>query len=68
MNRRKWTAEEDKYIIDNYGKITFSEMAKYLNCAISTIQNRMVELGLEYDKKTLKRWTEEDIKQAEYLF
>ena len=61
MNRRKWTAEEDKYIIDNYGKITFSEMAKYLNCAISTIQNRMVELGLDYDKRTLKRWTEEEL-------
>lgn len=61
MNKRNWTKEEDNYIVENFGKTTFSEMAKELNCAIGTVQHRVIELDLQYEKKTARRWTEEEI-------
>lgn len=62
MNKKIWTQEEDQYIKNNFGKITFSEMSKELNCSISTVQNRTKELGLEFAKKTVDRWTPEEEK------
>ena len=62
MNQRKWTSEEDEYIKSNFGNKPSSEMAKHLNCAITTVQNRAKTLGFEVEKKTARRWTEEEIK------
>lgn len=61
MNQREWTIEEDEYIKNNFGNKTFSEMAKYIGCAITTVQNRARFLGFEVEKKTARRWTEEEI-------
>lgn len=61
MNRKIWSEEEDKYIKDNFGKKTFSEMSKNLGCSISTVQNRAASLGFNVEKKTIKRWTDEEI-------
>ncbi|MBQ4583792.1 MAG: hypothetical protein IJA94_02770 [Bacilli bacterium] len=61
MNKREWTSEEDQYIVDNFGKMTFSDMAKHLNCSINTVQRRGLELGFSYDKKSIRRWTEDEI-------
>lgn len=61
MNKRIWTEEEDKYIIENFNKSTFSYMAKQLGCAITTVQNRAIELGLFFERKSVRRWTEEEI-------
>ena len=61
MNKREWTSEEDYYIIVNFGKMTFSDMAKHLNCSINTVQKRGLELGFSYDKKSIRRWTEDEI-------
>lgn len=61
MNQRIWTQEEDEYIKNNFGKITFSEMSKKLDCAITTVQNRAIQLGFEIEKRTQKRWTKEEI-------
>ena len=62
MNRRIWTKEEDNYIIENFNKISFSKMADYFNCGIVTVQRRAISLGLPVERKTIRRWTEEEIK------
>lgn len=61
MNRRIWTKEEDNYIIVNFNKISFSKMADFFNCGILTVQNRAIQLGLPVERKTIRRWTEEEI-------
>lgn len=61
MNRRIWTKEEDNYIIENFNKISFSKMADYFNCGITTVKNRAISLGLPVERKTKRRWTEEEI-------
>ena len=61
MNRRIWTKEEDNYIIVNFNKISFSKMADYFNCGITTVKNRAISLGLPVERKTKRRWTEEEI-------
>ena len=68
MNKKQWTTEENQYIIENFGKWTFSDMSKKLGCAITTVEKRAIYLGLNFEKKTAKRWTEEEIKTAETLF
>ena len=61
MNQRIWTNEEDEYIKNNFGNKTFSEMAEHIGCAITTVQNRAKFLGFEVEKKTARRWNEEEI-------
>lgn len=61
MGKRVWTIEEDNYIKNNFGNKTFSEMAKHLGCAITTVQNRAEFLGFQIEKKIVKRWTKEEI-------
>ena len=61
MNQRMWTNEEDNYIKENIGKISFSEMANFLNCTISTVQRRAEYLNLQFEKRTVKRWKQEEI-------
>ena len=61
MNQRIWTREEDEYIKNNFGNKTFSEMAEHIGCAITTVQNRARFLGFEFEKKTARRWSKEEI-------
>lgn len=61
MNKRKWTEQEEQYILDNFNKVTLSHMSKKLKCTILTVQNRAIELGLSVEKKSQNRWTEEEI-------
>lgn len=61
MNQRIWTFEEDKYIINNFGKVTLTEMAKELNCCITTIQRRASDLGFTIETKSRRRWTEDEV-------
>lgn len=61
MNGKNWTIEEDEYIKNNFGKITLTEMANHLGCAISTVQRRAEYLGCPVERKTYKRWTEAEI-------
>ena len=61
MNQRNWTEVEDEYIKNNIENKTFSEMAKYIGCAINTVQNRAIVLGFDVQKKTRRSWTEEEI-------
>ena len=57
MNQRNWTEAEDEYIKNNIENKTFSEMAKYIGCAINTVQNRAIVLGFDVQKKTRRSWT-----------
>lgn len=61
MNKRIWTEEEDNYIKNSFGFVTFKTMSEYLGCSIGTVQRRAEELGFELEKKTVRRWTEEEI-------
>lgn len=61
MNKRVWLKEEDEYIKNNFQNKTFSEMSKYLGCSIPTLQNRLIVLGFEIEKKKVNRWTDEEI-------
>lgn len=61
MNQRIWTKEEDEYIKNNFENKTFSEIAEHIGCAITTVQNRAIFLGFNVEKKTLRRWSEEEI-------
>lgn len=61
MKQKIWAEDEDNYIRRNFGNITFTEMAETLNCSITTVQRRAELLGIEFEKKTAKRWTEEEI-------
>ncbi len=60
MNVRSWTIEEDNYIKENFGYISFAKMSKKLGCAITTVQNRARFLGFEVEKKEHRKWTEEE--------
>ena len=50
MSKRNWTLEDDKYIIDNYKKVTLKSMAEHFNCFIGCVTNRVKALGLDYQK------------------
>lgn len=61
MNVRAWMPKEDNYIKENFGKVTYSQMANTLNCSIKTVQKRAEYLGFEVETKTIRRWTDEEI-------
>lgn len=42
-----WVKEDEQFIIDNHGKLTYKEMSKILNRTPSAIQNKARRLGLE---------------------
>lgn len=60
--KRNWTSEEDNYILENQGKLTWKEMSKFLDCAIITVQKRAEVLGVKVVYKEKKDWTEEEVK------
>lgn len=61
MNIRNWTNEEDEYIRENFGKLSFAKMSKVLKCSISTVERRAELLGFEVMYKKARRWTDEEI-------
>lgn len=59
--KRNWSIEEDNYILDNHGKITWMEMSKFLGCSITTVEKRAMALGVNVEFKTSARWTKEEV-------
>lgn len=43
---KKWSSDEERYIIDNYGKISNNEIAIYLNRGIRSVEHRIHSLKL----------------------
>lgn len=60
MNKRMWNEEEDNYIKENFGKLTYKAMAEHIGCAIAQVQNRAEELGFTVTRTKVDRWTKEE--------
>lgn len=59
MNKKVWSLEEDEYIKQMCGKTSFSHIASKLKCSVLTVQNRAEELGLEVERRCVRRWSQE---------
>lgn len=55
--RKKWTKEEEKYLEDNYEKLSFEEMAKNLCRTEVSVEGKVRRLGL----KSGHYWTEDEV-------
>lgn len=64
MQCRKWTQFEEQYLINNYNKLTISQIAKHLNKTEGAIMKRVWKLKLT----TPNVWTNEDIKLLRKLY
>lgn len=56
-SRRQWKNEEDKYLIDNYKKLSRKKLAEYFGTTIDTVQRRLKQLHLI---KEMERWSEDE--------
>lgn len=54
-NGKKWTAANDKFLINNYGTITAKEIGKKLNRSRAAVKNRINKLSLKLDPETRKK-------------
>ena len=64
MDSRKWTKDEEQYLIENYDKLSISEMAKYLNRTESAIMTRVYKLNITNSNV----WTDEDLELLRELY
>lgn len=64
VSPKPWTAEEGKYIYENYKTKKISEMAKELKRNRRTIETKMINMGL-LEFKPKKRWPKEE---EEYIY
>ncbi|BDR63992.1 hypothetical protein [Clostridium tetani] len=58
-----WTQEEDKYILENQGKMTYREMAKKIGRTESAVKNRISyeRMKSHMNKDKAKEWLEEQL-------
>ena len=49
---KRWTEDEDKYILENWGKISVKKMANYLNRTIGSVYTRRTYIIKKLDKMT----------------
>ena len=57
-NKRIFTKEEEKFIVDNWGKVSCHKMRDILNCS----HEALVRVANQYDLELPKKpWTEEEI-------
>lgn len=54
VDRRRWTKEETAYLVENYGKIPFEEMAKHLGRSVMAIRLRTLRGRLDVKHQTVK--------------
>jgi len=64
MDSKVWTQTEEQYLINNYNKLTISEMAKYLNRTESAIMTRGYKLNITNSNI----WTDEDLELLRELY
>ena len=55
---RKWTKEEDQFILDNYLEMPNEEIANYLGKTKSSVSHRACRLGIK--SKSPESWSESD--------
>lgn len=46
---KKWTEENDRYICENYKKLTIRDMAAVIGCCELTLSARLKALGVKKD-------------------
>ena len=64
MDNYKWTQQDEQYLIDNYNKLTVSEIAKYLNRTESAIMTKAYKL----DVTNPNIWTNEEVELLKELY
>lgn len=69
---RRWTDEEIKFLVENYKKMPYREIAERLGRSYQTVRAKIIELrkkgfiGLKVEKKP--SWTHEEIKVLSWLY
>ena len=58
---RRWTKEEDEFLVTNYGKLSFEEKAIKLGRSIHAIAQRCTGTLKLINKPHGKTWTDEEI-------
>jgi len=46
MNKKRWTEEEDRFLLDNYESLSFDEIEKHLERTHNAILLRAIKLGV----------------------
>lgn len=60
--KRRWTEEEDRYIVDNYGVLSVEEISYNLGRSVFALRKRAIAIGVTCEAK---RWSTEEM---EYLY
>ena len=59
-NQKLWTKEEDLFLEEQYGQMTFQRMGEYLNRSKESVNKRIIRLNLRSEENCLrKKWTTE---------
>ena len=66
LNRVGWTKKETSFLKENYGKMSFEELAKNLGRSVGSVSGKVSGLGLplkkaKKDKNNRKLWTKDDV-------
>lgn len=56
--KRRWTEEEDDYIIENYGVLTAAEISRKLGRSVYALRKRAIAIGVTCEAK---RWSAEEM-------
>lgn len=59
LEKRKWTPEEDKYLLENYVTQKIKDVGTHLNRTENAIKRRAKKLNCS--KETRQKWTEEEL-------
>ncbi|MBK0009953.1 MarR family transcriptional regulator [Bacillus sp. S35] len=59
-NQKLWTKEEDLFLKEQYGQMTFQEIGEHLNRSKESVNKRILRLNLRSEENCLhKKWTTE---------
>jgi len=56
--KRRWTEEEDKYIVENYGALSVEEISRNLDRSVYALRKRAIAIGVTCEAK---RWSAEEM-------
>lgn len=54
VDRRRWTKEETAYLVENYGKVPFEDMAKHLGRSVMAVRLRTLRGRLDVKHQVVK--------------
>lgn len=60
--KKRWTEEEDRYIVENYGVLSVEEISRNLGRSVFALRKRAIAIGVTCEAK---RWSAEEM---DYLF